>query len=196
MLCGWKHRSDSHGKMLQHVLTCTASQAVKSNNMTCKWRKFVEAPRQLDIPWNMFLRGNLYPRCLQSSCIFWYRMMFLVRGQRKGANRSYHYQEYRRKGNCQLHSRWFRLIWVLHDWRQVLKLSSWSLQKSFGSFEIMFCLWAYNFVIISHHAFLPCLPMRRPSFSVCQTVGFNASEVQDFRELFLEMDAGYGVPWY
>ena len=37
------------------------------------------------------------------------------------------------------------------------------------------------------------LPMR---VFVVRVAGFNASEVQDFRELFLEMDAGYGVPWY
>lgn len=138
---GWKIVIAKRGKMHQHVLQ---AKIVKSNYIhdILKWGKFVEAPRQLDIFWNMFMRGNLLPCCLQPSGIFWYRMMFLVRGQRTGANRSYHYQEYRRKGNCQLHGR-FRLISVSHDWRQVLKwsltLSSWSFQKPSVSFEV-FCM--------------------------------------------------------
>lgn len=129
----------------------------------------------------MFVRGSLLPCCFQSSGVFWYRMTFLVRGQRKGANRSYHYQEYRRKGNCQLHSR-FRLISVSHDWRQLLKLSLklsfWSFQIASVSFEVMLCLWDFYFC---HHLdifeVLPCFANESFCGSCCRFQCFRSARL-------------------
>lgn len=140
MLCGWKIVIAKCHKMHQHVLQ---GKIVKSNYIHDIQRR--KTLSRLPDSWTSS------KTCFQSSGVFWYRMTFLVRGQRKGANRSDHYQEYRRKGNCQLHSR-FRLISVSHDWRQVLKLSLklsfWSFQKPSVSFEVMLCLWDFDFC---HH---------------------------------------------